>query len=98
MNNVYREAFVFDCAEADKPFYLPHDGSMPLQFFHIRDMCRRIEIIILSKPEERIYNVGNTETISIKDWVTACYETLGRTPKSISEPSKYCVQSPIRKA
>ena len=25
-------------------------------------------------------------------------ETLGRTPKSISEPSKYCVQSPIGKA
>ena len=27
MNNVYREAFVFDCARADRPFYLPGDGG-----------------------------------------------------------------------
>ena len=33
MNNVYREAFVFDCAKADRKFYLPKDGGMKLQFF-----------------------------------------------------------------
>ena len=36
MNNVYREAFVFDCALADRKFYLPKDGSMKLQFFHVK--------------------------------------------------------------
>lgn len=40
MNNVYREAFVFDCALADRKFYLPKDGEMKLQFFHIHDLCR----------------------------------------------------------
>ena len=30
MNNVYREAFVFDCALADRIFYLPQDGDMKL--------------------------------------------------------------------
>ena len=35
MNNVYREAFVFDCAMADRKFYLPKDGEMKMQFFHI---------------------------------------------------------------
>ena len=30
MNNVYREAFVFDCALADRKFYLPQDGGMKL--------------------------------------------------------------------
>ena len=35
MNNVYREAFVFDCALDDRKFYLPKDGSMKIQFFHI---------------------------------------------------------------
>ena len=39
MNNVYREAFVFDCALADRKFYLPNDGSMKLQFFHVKDLC-----------------------------------------------------------
>ena len=38
MNNVYREAFVFDCALANRKFYLPKDGKMKLQFFHINDL------------------------------------------------------------
>ena len=37
MNNVYREAFVFDCAAADRPFYLPADGSMsPVEIKSVR--------------------------------------------------------------
>lgn len=80
MNNVYREAFVFECAERNMPFYLPKDGSMPLQFFHIRDMCRFMEILITKNPPTRIYNVGNKKTVSIKEWVTICYEVCGKTP------------------
>lgn len=30
MNNVYREAFVFDCASLGRKFYLPGDGSQRL--------------------------------------------------------------------
>ena len=80
MNNVYREAFVFDCALADRKFYLPKDGDMNLQFFHVKDLCKLMEVIIKDKPSEHVYNVGNIETISIKDWVTACYKVLGKTP------------------
>ena len=47
MNNVYREGFVFDCAVAERPFYMPTDGSMKLQFFHVEDLCRFIEIMYL---------------------------------------------------
>ena len=46
MNNVYREAFVFDCALADRKFYLPKDGEMKLQFFHVKDLCKFMEVII----------------------------------------------------
>ena len=45
MNNVYREAFVFDCALADRKFYLPKDGSMKLQFFHVKDLCRLMDLL-----------------------------------------------------
>ncbi len=83
MNNVYREAFVFECAERNMPFYLPKDGSMPLQFFHIRDMCRFMEILITEKPAERIYNVGNATTVSIREWVTVCYQLCGKAPEFI---------------
>ena len=84
MNNVYREAFVFDCALADRKFYLPKDGDMKLQFFHVKDLCKLMEVIIKDKPSEHVYNVGNKETISIKDWVTACYKVLGKTPTFVN--------------
>lgn len=84
MNNVYREAFVFDCALADRKFYLPKDGDIKLQFFHVKDLCRLMEVIINEKPEEHILNVGNVEAISIKEWVTKCYQSLGKTPTFVN--------------
>lgn len=75
-NNVYREAFVFDCVERESPFYLPKDGSMPLQFFHVEDLCRFIETVLRVQPEQRIYNVGNVP-ISVREWVKACYRAVG---------------------
>ena len=82
-NNVYREAFVFDCAERNSPFYLPKDGKMPLQFFHVEDLCRFIETLIALQPEQRIYNVGNAP-VTVKEWVEACYAAVGKTPEFIS--------------
>lgn len=84
MNNVYREAFVFDCALENRPFYLPKGGSMKLQFFHVRDLCRFIEIILDQKPQCHIFNVGNKEAVSIKEWVKLCYETVGKEPEFVN--------------
>lgn len=84
MNNVYREAFVFDCALADRPFYLPKDGQMKLQFFHIHDLCKLIDILLENKPTEHIFNVGNKETISIRDWVTLCYDVVGKQAEFVN--------------
>lgn len=36
------------------------------------------------KPEEHILNVGNTEAVSIKDWVTKCYESIGKIPDFVN--------------
>ena len=83
-NNVYREAFVFDCALADRPFYLPGDGGMKLHFFHVEDMCRFAELLLEARPEQRIFNVGNPETVTLRDWVTACYTACGKEPHFLS--------------
>lgn len=82
-NNVYREAFVFDCAERNAFFYLPKDGSMPLQFFHVEDLCRFIETLIALRPKQRIYNVCNAP-VTVKEWVEKCYAAVGKTPEFIS--------------
>ncbi len=84
MNNVYREAFVFDCARADRPFYLPGDGGMKLQFFHVKDLCILMERVIEEKPETHIMNVGNVEPVTIKDWVTMCYACFDKIPEFVN--------------
>ena len=76
-NNVYRESFVFDCARAGRKFYLPRDGEMKLQFFHVEDLCRFMDVLLTQKPKERIFNVGNPESITVKEWVQMCYEVVG---------------------
>lgn len=78
LNNVYREAFVFDCAMADRKFYLPEDGQLKLHFFHVKDLCRVIEAILDKKPENHIFNVGNKDAVTIRDWVRNCYAVAGK--------------------
>lgn len=80
MNNLYREAFVFECAESNRPFYLPMDGSMKLQFCHIGDVCRLIEKLLIIKSTEHIFNTGYPVPVSIIEWVTLCYGIMGKTP------------------
>lgn len=84
MNNVYREAFVFECALKERSFYLPQDGRMELHFFHVQDLCLFMDTLLTHKPEQRIFNVGNSETISIRDWVTLCYRIAGKTASFVS--------------
>lgn len=83
MQNVYREPFVFECAEGGRKFYIPGDGSMKLQFFHVEDLCRFIEILLEKHPKERIYNVGNPETVTVNQWVQLCYDAVGAKPETV---------------
>lgn len=84
MNNVYREAFVFDCALAGRKFYLPKDGEMKLQFFHIHDLCRFIDVLLKDKPMQHIFNVGNKDAISVREWVELCYNIAGKKAEFIN--------------
>ncbi|MEE1296840.1 MAG: NAD-dependent epimerase/dehydratase family protein [Bifidobacterium sp.] len=77
-NNVYREAFVFDCACQDRVFRMPGDGAQRLQFFHIRDLCLFVERVIEQQPEQHIFNVGNPQTVSVGEWVEMCYRAADR--------------------
>ncbi|MBR1931193.1 MAG: NAD-dependent epimerase/dehydratase family protein [Lachnospiraceae bacterium] len=82
-NDVYREAFVFDCAEGNRKFYLPGDGSLKLQFFHVEDLCRVIEGLLTRKSAPGIFNVGNEQSISIREWVELCYRIGGKEPEFV---------------
>lgn len=81
-NNVYREAFIFDCAINDLPFYIP-ERELKLQFIHVEDVCRFAEILIKQKPEKHVYNIG-TSPVTAREWVTACYNATNKRPTFIS--------------
>lgn len=78
MQNVYREPFVFECALLNRPFYVPKDGKMKLQFFHVEDLCRVIKKIIELHPKQHIFNVGNEDMANINEFVSLCYKAAKR--------------------
>ena len=82
--NLYREAFVFDCAMQGRKFYIPENGDMKLQFFNVSDLCRFIEILIGTHPDNHIFNVGNKKSVTIKEWVKLCYMAVGKQPEFVS--------------
>lgn len=82
--NVYRAPFVFECAERGRRFCLPGAGETKLQFFHVEDLCRFIHILLTRHPAERIYNVGNAESVTIRQWVELCYGAVGAALETVS--------------
>ena len=89
MQNLYREPFVFDCAELNRTFYLPKEGKMSLQFFHVEDLCRFIEIITEKHPEDKIFNVGNKESVTTEEWAELCYKAVGKEMKKVYADEKH---------
>lgn len=80
MNNLYREAFVFDCAMRNRPFCLPQNGQMGLQFFYIEDLCRFLDVLLDTRPAQTVFNLGNPQSLSVSEWVRLCYAAAGKTP------------------
>lgn len=48
------------------------------------DLCKFIEIIIEKHPSNHIFNVGNKETVTIKEWVELCYQAAGKEVEFVS--------------
>lgn len=82
--NLYREAFPFDCAMNDRKFYIPQNGNMKLQFFNVYDLCKFVEILIAKHPSNRIFNVGNSETVTAREWIELCYKAAGKKSEIVN--------------
>lgn len=68
----------------DRPFYIPQNGDMKLQFFHVSDLCRFVEILIKKHPTNHIFNVGNKDIVTVKKWVELCYKAVGKTAEFVN--------------
>ncbi len=83
MQNIYREPFAFECALAGRKFYIPKDGTMKMQFFHVEDLCRVIEKILETRPEHHIFNVGNKDIVDINEYISLCYRVAGKKLEAV---------------
>ena len=70
--------------------------NMKLQFFYIEDLCKVLENILITNPSQKIFNLGNENTISILDWLKLCYQVVGKNlevvsvSKNISQRNYFC--------
>lgn len=86
--NLYRAPFIFDCAERGDTVFVPRE-DLRLQFFHVSDLCRFIGIILDKKPESRVFNVGNPDTVTVSEWIGRCFEAAGKIPQIKVAPREH---------
>lgn len=77
--NLYRAPYIFDCAECGNPVFVPRE-ELRLQFFHVYDLCRFIAVLLDQKPQNRVFNVGNPDTVTVSEWVRLCFKAAGKVP------------------
>ncbi|MCR5305536.1 MAG: dTDP-glucose 4,6-dehydratase [Oscillospiraceae bacterium] len=78
-NNLYREAFIFECAEIGLPVFLPERSDLRLQFCCISELCKLIEQVLMKQPSAHILNVGDEKMVSAEEWIRICSDIAGRS-------------------
>lgn len=78
-NYAPRESFIFEHIENEKPIILPEEGASKLQFIHRDDLAMIILSLIQKKTTSHmIFNVGNKEAMTIREWIACCEEAVGK--------------------
>jgi nucleoside-diphosphate-sugar epimerase len=77
----------------EEPVFLPEEGRLPLQFFHIADLCRLLERILEERPAQHVLNCGNPEAITALEWVRLCASAAGTPVETRPIPPDVPVRS-----
>ena len=71
-NYLYREAYVFDRAEARRPIPVPGDGKFVTHVVHVDDVAKGFAAALRSKASVgQAYNIAGPRAISLDLWVEA---------------------------
>ena len=83
-NYAQRESFIFEHLENNRPIIIPNKGESRLQFIYSTDLANIIVRLIESNTEEVcIFNVGNKEGVTIKEWINYYERVVGKKGKFI---------------
>jgi nucleoside-diphosphate-sugar epimerase len=83
-NYAPRESFIFDHLVHDQPIIIPNKGESKLQFIYAFDLAQIIVKLMNTDLDSiTIFNVGNKESITMKEWIEACAKVVGKTANII---------------
>lgn len=82
-NYAQRESFIFEHILTNRPVIIPNTNKK-LQFIYVRDLAVIVRKL-LEKPDEtiEIYNVGNSEYMTAKEWVQCCAKAAGKNVEMV---------------
>lgn len=82
-NYVQRESFIFEHIYYNKPVIIPV-SNVKLQFIYTYDLAEIIvDLIDKAKDKVNIYNVGNTNYVTARQWVEECASVVGNPAEII---------------
>lgn len=77
-NYAQRESFIFEHIVMNRPVLIP-DTNKKLQFIYAKDLAVIVRKLIEKTSEKtEIYNVGNSEYVTAKEWVQLCAQAVGK--------------------
>lgn len=78
-NYAQRESFIFDHICNNKPIIIPNKGDTKLQFIYTTDLANIIlKLIYMQLSSVSIFNVGNKNAITVKEWINSCADVVKR--------------------
>ncbi len=83
-NYAYREAYVFDRAEAQRPVPVPGDGKSVTHVVHVDDVAQAFTASLTSKHAiGQAYNIAGPRAVTLDKWVDAAAQPITRQPRKV---------------
>lgn len=82
-NYAQRESFIFDNITKNKPIIIP-SSNFKLQFIYVKDLANIIITLLNNNLENiSIFNVGNKQPVTVREWIEICFKVAQKTTKII---------------
>lgn len=83
-NYVQRESFIFEHILQNRPVILPADNKK-LQFIYAKDLAVIVRKMLEKESRgSEIYNVGNNEYVTAREWVQLCAQAMGKAVEIVN--------------
>ncbi len=80
-NYAQRESLIFRQLMEDKPVVIPISNPK-LQFIYTEDLATIVECLFKTEiGKVNVFNVGNRDAVTSREWVEACAKVAGKVPK-----------------